>query len=226
MAAIVFRGQAPVEENSIISEINAELKNEQLWQFLEKHRRIIFALLAVAVVGIIAYSSWYSRRNAQLEEITTALVNVLRSPTSKREVIVAGLMENAPAEIKPILAIMKSGRKLTQLEDMSENLEALLELSKRHGVDLIWKDLALIIYASHSPSLDEATKLLEPLTAEGRPFRFTAMEMTAVIHETMGRRQEALENFQKIIDHKEAPNSLKRRISKLFNHLKNLEKQS
>jgi hypothetical protein len=226
LAAIVFRGQAPVEENSIISEINAELKNEQLWQFLEKHRRIIFALLAVAVVGIIAYSSWYSRRNAQLEEITTALVNVLRSPTSKREVIVAGLMENAPAEIKPILAIMKSGRKLTQLEDMSENLEALLELSKRHGVDLIWKDLALIIYASHSPSLDEATKLLEPLTAEGRPFRFTAMEMTAVIHETMGRRQEALENFQKIIDHKEAPNSLKRRISKLFNHLKNLEKQS
>jgi hypothetical protein len=215
-----------VEESSIISEINEELKNEQLWAFLERHRRIVFAFLAVAVVGIISYSSWYSRKNAQLEEITTALVNVLRSPTSKREAIIAELMKNAPVEIKPILAIMKSGRRLTQLDNISENLEAMLELSKRHGVDLIWKDLALIIYASHSPSLDESIKLLEPLTAEVRPFRFTALEMMAVIHEVMGRRKEALETFQKIIDHKEAPNSLKRRVSMLCNHLKNLEKQS
>ncbi|MDR1375298.1 MAG: hypothetical protein LBJ45_00595 [Holosporaceae bacterium] len=213
-----------MEENSIINEINEELKNEQLWEFFSKYRRSIFAFLVVAVLGIIVYSSWYNRKNTKMEEITTALVNILRAPTQKNEVIIGGLMENAPAEVKPILAIMKSGRKLSQLENVTENLDALLELSKKHGVDLIWKDLALIIYASHSPSLDVSIKLLEPLTVEGRPFRFTALEMSATIHENMGRRQEALENFQKIIDSREAPNSLKRRIATLSNHLKNLEK--
>ncbi|MDR2067634.1 MAG: hypothetical protein LBP41_01430 [Holosporaceae bacterium] len=213
-----------MEENSIINEINEELKNEQLFALLHKHRRAVFAFLALAVVGIIVYSSWYNRRNAQMEEITTALVNILRSPTKKSEIIIAGLMENAPAEIKPILAIMKSGRKLLLGESISENLDALLELSKRHGVDLIWKDLALIIYASHSPSLNESIKLLEPLASEDRPFRFTALEIIALMHENMGRRKEACENFQKIIDAKEVPNSLKRRVSMLLNHLKNLEK--
>jgi hypothetical protein len=198
-----------------------------LLAFFSKHKNRIFAVVAIIVVGIIAYSSWYSRKNKHMEEITTALVNALRSPASKNEIISAGLLSDAPVELKPILMLMKSGRKLSVNEEVEKNLNDLLSLSQKQGVDIIWKDLALIIYVSYRPkSSSELIALLEPLMADGRPFRFTAMELVGMIHLNNGAHDKSLEILKKIKKSKEAPDSLKRRISVLLNYIENIAEKS
>jgi hypothetical protein len=209
------------EENSLIEEINEELKNDQLLAFFKKHKNVIFTIVFVTVIGIIAHSSWHFRKNKQMEEITTALVNVLRSTTAKDEIIVVELLKKAPSELIPFLAIIKSGRKLYSGDEVQENLNALINLSKKNGLDVIWKDLALLVYASHHPkSSEELIKLLEPLTEDGHPFRFTAMEIIGMMHENDGFHNKALKSFTRITDSKGAPNSLKNRISILSAHIR------
>jgi hypothetical protein len=215
------------EINSIIEEINEELKNDQLLAFLKKHRDSIIAIIAVTVIGILAYSSWYSRRNQQMAEITDTLMEVLQSPTVEKHLIMDRLMEDAPSELIPILSILKLGRNLSSSKDIQENSEALIALAKKQGVDIVWKDLATIIYVSHSlKATSELIELLRPLTDEGRPFRFTAMEFMAMNYEKIGDHKKAEEILKKIIADNEAQKTLKKRVSILLNRIKNnLEKK-
>ncbi|MDR0753592.1 MAG: hypothetical protein LBE95_02915 [Holosporaceae bacterium] len=215
------------ELSSVIEEINEELKNDQLLTFCKKYKNAIFAAIAVVVSGILIYSSWYSRKIKQREEITNALLRELQSPSGRDSRLIDGLLENAPMELRPILSIIKSGKKLSDFEDMLESANALLVLTQKHGVDAEWKDLATIVYVSYQMKpANELIKMLEPLTGGGRPFRFTACELMAVIHENNGNHEKALEYLNKIIESKEAPKALKKRMEMLRNHIKNnLEKK-
>jgi hypothetical protein len=215
------------EINSIIDEINEELKNDQLLAFLKKHKDLIIATVVIIVIGILAYSSWYSRRKQQMAEITNTLVEVLQSPTAERHIIMDKMIEDAPSELIPILTILKLGRNLSRLKDVVENSGALLELSKKRGIDIVWKDLATIIYVSYGlKTAGELIELLHPLTNDGRPFRFIALEFTAMNYEKLGNHEKAKEILKQIIASSEAPKTLKKRVSILLSHIKNnLEKK-
>jgi hypothetical protein len=215
------------ELSSIIEEINEELKNDQLLTFFKKYKNAIFAVISIAVLGILIYSSWYSRKIKQREEITSALLQELRSPSRKDSRLIDSLLENAPMELKPVLSIIKSGKRLSNFEDMLESANALLALTQKHGVDVEWRDLAIIIYISYQlKPANELIKMLEPLTKEGRPFKFTACEFVAMIHENSGNHEKALEYLNKIIESQDVPKALKKRMAMLRNYIKNnLEKK-
>jgi hypothetical protein len=210
------------EINSIIEEINEELKNDQLMAFLKKHRDSIIGIVVITVIGILAYSSWYSRRNQQMAEITNALVDVLQSPTVEKHLMMGKLIENAPSELIPLLTILKLGRGLASFKDMPENSKALLGLTKKRGIDVIWKDLATIIYVSYGlRTTNELIELLKPLVEKERPFRFMAMEFMAMNYQKMGNYKKAEEILSAIIADSEAQKTLKKRISILLNFIKN-----
>jgi hypothetical protein len=210
------------EVSSIIEEINEELKNDQLFAFFKKHKNAIGTAIAVAVVGIYAHSTWHSRKNEQLQEISNALLDELQFSDDSKSLLIEKLAEDAPSELKPLLLIMKSGKKLHNCRDMIENAEALMALTQKRGVDQVWKDLAIIVCASYRlKPVEELIKMLEPLTEKGRPFRFTAMEFIAMNYNNAGNREKALENLNKIRDDNEAPRSLKKRVSMLLNYIKN-----
>lgn len=210
------------ETNSIIEEINEEIKNDQLLMFLKKYKNAILTTVAIIVVGILIYSSWYSRKIKQMEEITNALLEELQSPEKKDSPIMEELLKDSPSELRPILSIMKSGKKLSDFKDMIENSGALLSLTKKHGVDIVWKDLATIIYVSYRlKPTEELIKLLEPLTDEKRPFHFMAIEFIAMNYESLGDHEKAQENLKKIIQSEEAPKTTKKRASMLLSYLKN-----
>jgi hypothetical protein len=210
------------EISAIIEEINEEVKNDRLMAFVKKYKKPILALMGVLVVGIAAYSSWYSRKNQQMAEITNALLDVLQSPSSKNHTVMESMAEEAPTELKPFLTILKSGRKLASFQNMSEALETLLILAEKRGVDIIWKDLAVILYVSYNPKpADELIKMLEPLTRKERPFRFTATEFIALNLAKAGDDTRAEEYMKRIIDDERAPKTMKRRILLMLNHMKN-----
>jgi hypothetical protein len=215
------------ELSSIIEEINEEVKNDQLLTFLKKYKNAVFAVISIVVLGISIYSSWYSRKIKQKEEITNALLQELQSPSRKDSRLIDSLLENAHAELRPILSVIKAGRRLSDFEDMLGNANALLTLAQKYGVDVEWKDLATIIYVSYQlKPANELIKMLEPLTEEGRPFRFTAYEFIAMVHENNGNHEKALEYLNKIIESQGAPKTLKKRMIMLRNHIKNnLEKK-
>lgn len=210
------------EDISILQEINEELKHDQQAAFMKKHKNIIFGVVSFVVAGILIHSSWYERKKRNMEDITNTVLSIIQSPGEKSDLKMKKLLEDAPAELRPILTIMKSGKQLILGDFAEKTLNPLLDLSKRHGVDLVWKDLALLIYASYpTKTPPELVKLLKPLTNADRPFRFTALELIGVIHENAGNREKALQCFDKIIADKEAPKTLKERVKMLSSYVQN-----
>jgi hypothetical protein len=214
------------EINSIIREINEELKNDRLLAFLKKYKEAILIAIAVSAIGILVYSSWYNRKNRQREEITNAILEDIQSPTKSSSLLVDALAEDAPVELKPILSIIKSGRNLYEVRDMTASAEELIELTKKLGVDIVWKDLATIIFASYRfRPTEDLIEMLKPLTAEDRPFRFTALEFSAMNYASLGDYEKAIENLKKIIDDNEAPRSLRKRVVMLLGRIKNIQEK-
>ncbi|MDR0677297.1 MAG: hypothetical protein LBF57_01300 [Holosporaceae bacterium] len=208
------------EINSILQEINEEIKNDQLLVFIKKYRNAIVSFVVVTVIGILAYSSWHLRKVRKMEGITNALLNIIQKPSSSSNLIVEELAKDAPFELKPILEIIKSGRNLFDFKEIPASSEALLELTKKGGVDVVWKDLAIIIYTSYRfKPAEELIKLLEPLTADNRPFRFMAIEFIAMNYEELGKHDKASEYLQKISSNTEAPKTQKKRVAILANYI-------
>lgn len=211
------------EDVSIFDEIEEELKQDKMYASLKKHKNTIMYALSIAVLAIITYSSWYSRKQQRLEAITTALVDVLRRPASeKSSALIESLLEDAPSEMRPLLVILKAGRGLLSSKEVQENANELLTLANKGGVDRVWKDLAMIIYASYNlVSTEQLQKILEPLTAEDRPFKFMAMELLAFSYLNEKQKERAIKYLQKILDHKASPDTLKMRIAMILNHIRN-----
>lgn len=209
------------ENLSIIEEINQELKNDKQLEFFKRNKSKILSVITAIVIGIIAYSSWYERKKKNMEDISNALLEMIQNPIDQNNMTLSKLLEEAPVELKPILAIMKSGKELSVGDFAEENLQPLLDLSQKRGVDLIWKDLALLIYASYptKPS-DELIKLLEPLVNNERPFKFSALEIMGMIYENEGKHEEAIKCFYKVLNSNDAPKSLKERVEMLLTYIK------
>ena len=215
-----------MNENSeiaaIIEEINEEVKHDEVMKFLKNHQNIVLGIIIAIVIGIFAHSSWHSRRQKQLEQVTSALVNVVQSPHGQNDLMLSKLIDDAPTELKPLLSIIKYGQRLQTQSEIEKNAEELLALCNKNGIDPIWKDLATIIYVSYRvKGTAELIKMLEPLTADDRPFRFSALEMLGMLYMDENNYEKSVECFKKILDHAEAPKTLKSRITIMSDYVKN-----
>lgn len=206
---------------SFFQEIEEEVRNDKQMKFLKDNKNTIISVLAVIVVCIIAYSSWHERKIKNMEDITNSLLEIIQTPSDKNGAVLAKLIEDAPAELKPILTILKSGRELAVGEFADKNLQPLLDLSQRSGVDIVWKDLALMIYTSYpTKPYDELIELLKPLTANNRPFRLSALESMAMIYANESKYEDSVKCLDKILNDRLAPSTMKKRIKMLIEYIK------
>lgn len=217
------------EENSIFDEINEELKHDEVLKFLKKHQNTASWIIILIIAGIVGHSAWYSNKQKRLEVATTNLYNEIYSSALKTEAAekksratLENLQQNAPSELVPLISLIKTGREIGTTENLNKTAKQLLELSEKRGVDIVWRDLAILMYVSYKlEPEDKMLERLEKLTGEDRPFRFTAMEKIAMIYENKNEHDKAIEILTKIAEDKEAPDTMKNRIAKVINYIKN-----
>lgn len=217
------------EENSIFDEINEELKHDEVLRFLKKHQNTTLWTVILLIAGIVGHSAWYSDKQKRLEMSTTSLYNEIYSSKMKSDAsekktkaTLENLQKNAPAELVPLISLIKMGREISAAEDVTKISKQLLELSEKKGVDIVWRDLAILMYVSYKlESEDKLLERLKELVGEDHPFRFSAMEKIAMIYESKGDHDKAIEFLTKITDEREAPKTMKERIGKVINYIKN-----
>ena len=225
------------EENSIFDEINEELKHDEILRFFKEHKTTTSWIVVLAVVGIVGHSMWYSDKRRRMEISTTALYNEIYSSALKKEAVkneanekkfkatLENLIQNAPSELVPLVSLIKAGREIGNSEETEKVAKQLLELSEKKGIDVIWKDLAILTYVSYKlEAPDKSLERLNSLTGEDHPFRFTALEKIAMIHADANDYDKAIEILTKITDDKEVPKTMKSRISKTINYFENHKK--
>lgn len=214
------------EDQAILDEITEELKRDQFVKFVKRYQTPISALILMSIAGIVMYTSWKNRTLRELEDTTYSLVDALAVNSNKTDIVLASMSENAPAKIRPIIEIIKSGMALRNEKDEGKKkavLQSLLDLANQNGVDIAWKDLAILVYASNAPvvhlSLSDICNKLAPLADEGRPFRLSALELLGVLYMNAGDGIKAKSYFEKLLAEKNISEAMRTRATLYKNRI-------
>ena len=90
------------------------------------------------------------------------------------------------------------------------------------ATDELYRDLAVLLAVMHQLDTGEPgalTAVLEPLTADDNPWRYSALEFTGLLAERAGDRPRAREIFTRLGDDPEAPAGLRARARELLSFL-------
>lgn len=219
--------------NSFIDEINEEIRRDKFLMLLKKHQEAISWGIILIIAVIVGHSYWYSSKRKRLEISTTSLFNDIYSPDprtkdaeKRRKANLNNLIENSPAELVPFLSLIRSGRDIRDPNNTLTSSKELLKLSKDQKIDIVWRDIATLIYVSYR--LEPTERLVEhlkPLTNEDRPFKYSALETMAMIYAAEKNKTKAIDILSKIIEAKDAPATMKKRIKRIMIYLKNHENE-
>lgn len=93
------------------------------------------------------------------------------------------------------------------------------KMAADRGLDQPYRDLGVILLAINSLDTGEPAALIErlaPLTADDNPWRYSALEMTALLAQRRGETARAREIFVRLSDDLNAPSGVRERATELL----------
>ncbi len=202
------------EELAILDEISEEVKRDQFVKFVQKNQNIITGAVLAVVAGIFMYTSWKKQNAKELNNTSRALFQAIHvNEGEKRLFVLEEMAKNAPARLLPVVQLIRSGFALSDkssAEERKKICQQLLELAEQNGLEVEWKDLAVLAYVSHSNDFEykKLIDMLQPLTEVNRPFRLSAKELISSLYAANGQKLDAVRVLDQIISDSSAPASM------------------
>lgn len=204
------------ETDSFIEEVAEEVRKDRLWGYARRYGWIVLVIILLAVGG----TAWNEWRKAQETAAAQALGDrisealAIRAPAERA----VRLAEIAPEAGRARVAV-ELNRAAAQLEaGDTEGAIATVEALAGSTDDPLHADLARIKAAmlkGITASPEERLAELEALAAPGAPFRVLALEQKAHALIAAGRKEEAVEVLNGLLNDAEATDGLITRASQL-----------
>ena len=210
----------------IFREIDEDLRRDRMIRLWQRHGRHVIAAAFLIVAATGAYVLWDSHRRQQDEmlglrysEATVLAQTDISKATGAFETLAAEGSTGYATLSRLQAAVLKA-----KGSDKAGGVATLKAMAADGGVDQPYRDLALLLSASFGAD-DEAPAdieaRLQPLTADANPWRFSALELTALVRLKAGDKAGALKLYQQLADDLEAPPSLRARAAEIvgaFSH--------
>jgi hypothetical protein len=199
----------------VFREVDEEVRREQLLKLWRRHSKHVIAavLLVLAVVAaVLGWRAWQEQR--RIERANAYLAAAALPPA---EAVVA-YDAMAGEDGYGVLARLREAALLAELGRKAEALAAFEAVSLDRDVPQVYRDLAVILHAQHALGQADSGELirrLEPLTAADNPWRFPAMELTALAELHAGNTARARTLFLTLADDPAAPAGLRGRASEI-----------
>ncbi len=202
--------------SDIMHEINEDMRRQQLREFWEENQLWIIGGIVLAIVATAALTFWRGHVTERNQAATSVLMSTLKTPAPEKLAALGPAGEaSLPAKDLAALAQLAAAHEYLKKNDTTAALAAYEALANKRGVDGKWRDLARL-YAV-SLKIDggntDATleKELADLAGAKNPWRFTAMEMQALLLARQGKMKEAAEKLALISGDALAPQDARTR---------------
>ncbi len=207
----------------IFREVEEDLRRDR-FQDLWRRYGIYLAGIAVAVVVLTAAQvgwRYYSeqRREARGEAYAAAL-GLMESGGEGAEAALAEIAGNGDGYAA--LAQLQRAALLAKQGNAAGAIEIYEGLAADSGTDPALRDLAVILIGFHSLESADADSLvarLLPLTAEGQAWRYSALEITALLRLRQGDATKAETIFKALSDDAGAPLAMRQRAAEILDSL-------
>ncbi len=206
--------------SDIFQEVDEDLRRDRMSRLAKRYGGVIGAVAVLIVAATAGYQVWQGWRTSQREAVTGQLVNALTqtqaSPAKGIEALSSYAL-TAPAELA-VLAHLNEAALYVGEGKSAEAVAIYDSVAANAQVDVTYRDLAVLLSITQQIGGGDAAALqtrLQPLTADGNAWRFSAREMMALLAVRTGDTERARTLFQQLADDSLAPSGVRSRAAEL-----------
>lgn len=223
---------ADLAVEGLMAEVEEGLREDQFRKIWKSYGNLIIGLAVALVVGVAGYQLWHEHQLSQRD----ALANRYDAAVTQFD---AGKYDVAAKEFADIakssgqgyaaLARMQEAAAKLQQGDNAGAVAAYKALGEDKTMDPVFRDLGTLLrvmYALDSEDPKTLEPALGPLTAAGNPYRFSALELSALLAAKQGDTARAAQLAEQISDDPAAPAGVRERANDLVTLYKPAEAAS
>lgn len=205
-----------------IQEIDEAVRKDQYEKLWHKYGRGVLLGCGIFVLGIGGYSWWHDQQTTKLEAATAQLAGVLQSLAPGKETEVGTALvataASAPAGIG-MLERFYAASLAANAGNTEAALTQLTAIENDNSAGTLYRDLARLLAVQAQLDTGDITALkaqLQPLAAEGAPWRFSAREMQAMLDLRANDIAAAKATLNALTTDPDVPASLKSRAGQIL----------
>lgn len=175
------------ETDSFIQEVTEEVRQDRMFRLWKKYAPYGIAAVAAAIAASGAWT-WTRHREAERARETGAVFLAAERDTVEKAQELVGQITGPAA----LVARLQLAAAMATAGDAAGAAALYREIAGEPGLDRTYADLALLQAVRVSaPTVDPAQAVaeLEPLVADGAPYRLLALELRAVIRINAGETE-------------------------------------
>ncbi len=208
--------------SDIFKEVDEELRQEQFAKLWKKYGNYVIAAAVAIVVGTAGYTGWKEwRQSRQAEYGARFLQSLSLASSGEREKALEGfaaLAKDASTGYAT-LARLEQAALLAKGGDVDAAVAVYEALAADSSVDRVYRDLAVILIALRRFDTADPAEIMDrlaPLVSDDNPWRFSAMELSALAARRAGDTEKARDLLKRITDDTEASPGLRARATELL----------
>lgn len=210
-----------MSEETLFREIEEDLQRDRLQKLARKYgaaAAVLVVLVVAGTAGTVAYNGW--RAQAREEGTARLAEAVLASGAQGGDAAIAALKAYAGRDEgeRTMLARLIGAGIEARTGDPAAAAEIYGAVAADGGVAAPYRELATLLAVTHELATGDPQQLqtrLAPLTEAGSPWRYTAMELTALLAAKAGDAGRAARLFQELAQAEGAPPALRGRAEEL-----------
>lgn len=211
--------------SDIFREIDEELRRDNLLKLWSRYGKYVIAAVLVAVLIAGAIVAWRDHqataRRAQGARYAAALSLANQGKDAEAAKLFQMLAQEGGGY--GVAGAFEHAELLAKGGDRKAAIEAYDRLAATSSIDPEFRDLAVLLSVMHGLADGDpkaAIERLQPLTADGNPWRASALDLTAAAKLKAGDRGGALEIYQQLADDATTPQGLRARAAEMAAALK------
>jgi hypothetical protein len=205
----------------IFREVDEDLRNDNFLRLWKRYGNYVIGLAILIVVGTAGYTFWQrqveSHRLQRGQEFLAASEKV--GPGDNKEALAAFASIGTTDDGYGTLARLRLATLKARGGDEAGAVSIYDGIAADGSISRPFRDLATILSVQHSLDSGDPAALaarLGPLTADGNPWHFSALELSGLLARRTGDSKKATEIFTKLSDDHGAPPALRARAAEVL----------
>lgn len=208
-------------QEALFREVDEDLRHEQMARLWRKYGGVVIAAALLIVVAVAGYQGWQAWQGSVRQDEAAQYAAAMRmleqnQPEAAAEAL-ADLAAGADTGYGAVAALRRAAV-LAEQGDTQAAVDAYQAIAADASADPAFRDLARVLAVLNrmqgAPETVEADALLaelQPLTDPANPFRFTALELTAVLQVKQGDTARARDIYASLAEDGAAPQGVRSR---------------
>jgi len=208
----------------IFQEIDEELRRDRIVQLWQRHRWAVYAVAGLIVVGTFAADRWRAWQRDQQMALATRFTeaDILSSTDAPKAVPQLEVLAAAGSDGYALMARFRAAALKAKTGDKPGAVAGFDAIAADGGVDQAYRDMATIqsalLQVDTAPK-DQLLSKVEKLTVAPNPWRFSAVEVSALADLKAGDKDGAQKLYKQLADDADAPQSIRSRASEVLQAL-------